>query len=102
MKYFVCTSFGISKESHRDKDQPIGGTRQGNRFSGDASRDTSSYIIKKVENNKFSAVIRAPIINKIIQRAAIVFIDNTNFYINGSNYNEKYKQCWIFIPNFVK
>ena len=35
------------------------------------------------------AVIRAPIINKSIQRAAIAFVDDTNFYINGRNYRNK-------------
>ena len=33
--------------------------------------------------------MRAPIINKLIQRVAIVFVDDTNFYSNRRDYESK-------------
>ena len=62
---------------------------QGNRFLDNGSQDISCYILKNLENRKLGAALRAPILNHTIQKAVIVFVDNTNFYTNGSKYKEK-------------
>jgi len=49
LNHYVCTGFGISKNSYGSIEQQILGTGQGNRFSGDASRDTPYYINREVE-----------------------------------------------------
>ena len=89
MKYYICTGFGISPESYGSERQQIGRTRQGNRFSGDTSRNTLCFIIKEVEVKELGAIIELPITKTTEQRAAIAFIDDMNFYSNRQKYNEK-------------
>ena len=85
MKYYLYTGFRISTILYGRPTEEIVGTRQENRFSGDGSRDTSFYIIREIEKQKLGVAIRSPIVNKLIQRAVITFVDDTNFYTNGKN-----------------
>ena len=47
------------------------------------------FVIKKVEVKKLGAIIKLLITKTTEQRAAIVFIDDMNFYSNGQKYNKK-------------
>ena len=41
------------------------------------------FVIKEVENKELGAIVELPISEECEQRAAIAFVDNTNFYLNG-------------------
>ena len=49
LKYYICTGFGISAQSYRSKEDPIGGSRQGNIFAGNMCCDKSGFILHKVQ-----------------------------------------------------
>ena len=83
LNHHVCTGFGISKQYYGDSKQKMGGTGQGNCFSGNNSRDISCFVIRQLEIEKLGAMIKAPISQITMQRAALVFVDNTNIYTNG-------------------
>ena len=82
MKHYICTRFGISSVLYSNKRQQIEGTGQENRFSGDTSRDISCFVIKEVEVKELGAIVELPISEECEQRAAITFVDDTNFYSN--------------------
>ena len=71
MKHHICMAFGISSALYSNERQQIGGTGQGNRFSGDTSRDILYFVIKEVENKELGAIIELPISEECEQRAAI-------------------------------
>ena len=89
MHHYICTDFGISKQPYGSKIETLDGTRQGNSVSGAICRDTSCLIFKYLEEKNLGAMLRHPISSVIIQWIAIVFVDDTNFYMNGPNYEEK-------------
>ena len=89
MQHHVCTDFGISQISYRSSIEKLGGTGQGNSVSGAICRDISCLIFKYLEQMNLGAILKHPIIKEIIQRIAIAFVDDTNFYTNGPNYELK-------------
>jgi len=89
MQHHVCTDFGISKNFYGSKVEKLGGTGQGNSVSGAIYRDTSCLIFKYLEDKNLGAMLKDPISKEIIQRIAIAFVDDTDFYMNGPNYEQK-------------
>ena len=89
MQHHVCTDFGISKNFYGSKVEKLGGTGQGNSVSGAICRDTSCLIFKYLEDKNLGAMLKDPISKEIIQRIAIAFVDDTDFYTNGPNYEQK-------------
>ena len=89
MEHYICTNFGISKISYGSCVEPLGGTGQGNSVSGAICRDTSCFIFKYLEEKKLGASIRAPISKEVFQRIAIAFVDDTDFYTNGIDFELK-------------
>ena len=49
-RHFVCTGFGISKESYGGKYEKLIGTGQGNMVSGAICRDQSCLVFRKLES----------------------------------------------------
>ena len=45
----MATGFRISSMHHGREENPLVGTKQGNRFSSDLHRDTSSLMIQEME-----------------------------------------------------
>jgi len=86
MKHYVATDFGISPISYGNKLDPLGGTGQGNSASGAICRDTSCIIFKQLEKMQLGAQIKVPSDDRILQRVAIAFVDDTDFYANGEEY----------------
>ena len=64
MKHHICIGFGISLVSYGNERQQIGGTGQGNRFSGDTSRDILCFVMKEVENNELGVIVELPILEE--------------------------------------
>jgi hypothetical protein len=89
MEHHICTNFGISKISYGSCVEPLGGTGQGNSVSGAICRDTSCFIFKYLEEKKLGAKLRAPISKEEFQRIAIAFVDDTDFYTNGVDFELK-------------
>ena len=88
MQHHVATDYGISTESYGSEVNKLGGTGQGNSVSGAICRDTSCLIFGHLEQQQLGAKIMIPSKNKEIQRVAIAFVDDTDFYSNGQKYNE--------------
>ena len=89
MKHYVCTDFGISTDYYGNKSDRLGGTGQGNSLSGAICRDTSCIIFKFLEDQRLGAIIEIVKTNRIIQRVAIAFVDDTDFYTNGRGVDTK-------------
>ena len=69
--------------------ETLGGIGQGNSVSGAICRDTSCLIFKYLEQQNLGVKLKNPISKEIIQRIAIAFVDDTDFYTNGLNYEIK-------------
>ena len=89
LQHYVYTGFGISKMYYRDVKNIMGRTDQGNCFLGDNSRDTSCFIIRRLEVEELGAMIRALISRKTVQQAALAFVDDKNLYSNKLKCNER-------------
>ena len=59
LKHKICTGFGISIESYHSNKYLLGGTGQGNRFSGDSSRDISCFMIKVIKENEWGTILQS-------------------------------------------
>jgi len=88
-EYYLYTAYRISETFYREDQEPIVGTGQGNRFSGDFCRDTLGLVIRVPEKQELGIMIRAPILQKQTQELAIRFIDDINFNSNRNNIQEK-------------
>ena len=62
-KQYIYTGYGISSNWYREIDQNLAGTGQGNKFSGDLCRDTSSLIIKQIEDQNLGIILQSPLMN---------------------------------------
>jgi len=89
MQHHVCTDFGISENAYGSRIESLGGTGQGNSVSGAICRDTSCLIFKYLENKRLGAVFNTPLSQKLLQRLAIAFVDDTDFYTNGHDFERK-------------
>ena len=89
MNHHICTDFGVSTMSYGSPIEKLGRMGQGNSVSGAICRDTLCLIFKYLEEKKLGAMIRNPVSKRIIQRIAIAFVDDTDFYTNGQDYEEK-------------
>ena len=49
-------------------------------------------IFKYLENKRLGAIFETPITRQILQRLAIAFVDNTDFYTNGIDFERKMQQ----------
>ena len=58
-------------------------------MSGAICRDTSYLIFKYLEQKNLGAKLQNPRSREIIQQIAIAFVDDTDFYTNGPNYELK-------------
>ena len=54
----IGTAHGISSNYHGGVTEDLGGTGQGNVFSGNACRDVSCLIFKELENEKKGVIIK--------------------------------------------
>ena len=77
---------------YREVDNIIGRTGYGNHFSGDNSRNTSYFVIRKLEAEALGVMIRASISRKIVQQATLAFVNDTNLYSNKLRCNEMIQQ----------
>ena len=48
LKHYVRIGFGISSTCYTREENPLAGIGQGNHFSGDLCRDTSSLTVKEM------------------------------------------------------
>ena len=64
----------------------MGGTGQHNSVSGAICRDTSCLIFKKLEEANLGVAMEMPLSFKRFVRCAIAFVDDTDFYTNGSEF----------------
>ena len=78
-KHYISMEYVISKEYYRGEEFELAGTGQGNKFSGDMYRDVSYIIIRVIENNLLRVLFANKTSKEIIQCAAIVFADDTDF-----------------------
>ena len=89
--YHICSGFGISQQSYRSPSEHYGGTRQGNLPSGKVCKVQSCYIIREIEGKDIEYKLIILIQQKKIDRIAIAFVDDTNFYSNGDCVQENIK-----------
>lgn len=79
----LCTSYGVSDIVYGGDEDILGGSGQGNVVSGNMCRDQSCIIFRKLEKDKLGILIVGPISAEEVRRAAIAWIDDTDFFTNG-------------------
>jgi len=84
-KHFICTGFGISKESYGGKYEKLVGMGQGNMLSGAVCRDQSYIVFKHLERLKKGVELILPITLKQVRRTVIAYVNDANFYSNGKD-----------------
>ena len=67
----------------------LGGTGQGNVFSGVACRDASCLIFKQLEKKKLGIKIESQRNGKIEQRVVTACVDDADFCTSGDNCETK-------------
>ena len=67
-RHFVCTGFGISKESYGEQYKKLIRTRQSNMVSGAICRDQSCLVFRKLESLKKGLEIVLPLFLKRVQQ----------------------------------
>ena len=82
----MYTAYRISSNYYGGKLDPVSGTGQEIKLSGDIYRDKSYLIIKVPERHRLRVLIKTQITKKKIQELYIGFIDNTNFFICGDQF----------------
>ena len=90
--HFICTNFGISKESYRGRGEELGDNSQGNIFAIAANRDQSCFGFKQLEDQNLGAKYQMPITKQMIIKIAIGFVDDTDFYSNRVNVTEQIQE----------
>ena len=56
---FLGTAHGASEEHYGGTHELLGGTSQGNVFSGRAFRDVSCFTFKEIENKRLGTIIKS-------------------------------------------
>ena len=92
MNHYVYTDFGVSKNYYGHKREKLEGIGQGNLLSGVICRDTLCIIFKYLEGLNLGAIIEVIKSQKSLQRVAIAFVDDTNFYTNGPDFKQKMQE----------
>ena len=91
VEHHVGTVNGVSKEKYGGEKYLLGGTGQGNVFSGVTWRDLSCVIFKQLENKQLGIRIEPKCNGKIEQRVVIPCVDDADFCTSGAN-NERKNQ----------
>ena len=89
MKYYIVIDYGISTKSYGRRENTMSRTGQGNSVLRAICRDTSYIIFSHLERKNLGAIINFESKNKQIQRVAIVFADDTDFYSNKGKCQQK-------------
>ena len=63
-KIFIGTTHRVSKDCHGVIDELLGGTGQGNVFSGNVCRDVSCFTFKEIDKKRFGITPTSKINNK--------------------------------------
>ena len=79
LEHHVGTINGVSKEKHGGEKDMLGGTGQGNVFSGVACRDVSCLMFKQLEKKKLGTKIESKHDGNIEQRVVIACVDDADF-----------------------
>jgi len=82
-RHHICTNHRISETYYGDDEEELAGNGQGNLFTGAAYQDQSCRGFKNLEQKDLGVKFRQLLSKKAIQRVAIEFVDDTDFYSNG-------------------
>ena len=85
MKHYIFIVFGVSEVFYRAYGNKIASIGQCYIASSNICRDPLYFSIKQVENKKLGIIIKDPITNHKEQQVSTVFIDDTDFTLEGSN-----------------
>ena len=84
-KQYICTGYRISSNQYGEIDLNLAGTGQSNKFSGNLCRDTSSLIIKQIEDQNLGIILQSLLVNISEQTVSVSFVDDTDLMTNGEN-----------------
>ena len=87
-KDYIYTYFGLYKQDYRGEIEELTGNGQGNVFASILYRDQSYREFQQLNEERLEAIFKSPHSQIEAQRAAISFMDDTDFYSNGENYKE--------------
>ena len=86
MEYHIYTSFGVGTEFYRGINNKQAGMGQGYITLVNICRDISYLVIKPIEDQNIGIVIKGPISKEVDCEMAVAFIDNTDFRLEGEDY----------------
>ena len=70
---------GVSKENYGGNNDLLGGSGQGNMFSGSDCRDSSCFASRKLEDKRLEVMLKVADNKHQDQCAAVAFVDDTDF-----------------------
>ena len=82
-RHCIQTGHGISNSYCGGELDPLAGAGQGNRFSGDARRDTSCLILKSIEDKQFGMNFASKATTEREQVAAVAHADDNDLVTDG-------------------
>ena len=84
-RHYICTGFGISDFYYGGENDPLAGTGQGNRFSGDVCRDSSCLIIRNIERMNVGMNFESRVSGEIVLKVVVAFVDDNDMVADGEN-----------------
>ena len=90
-RHCICTGFGTSDFHYGGENDPLAGTGQGNRFSGNAYRDSSCLIARNIERMNAGINFESRVSREAILKVAVAFVDDNGMIADGENVEEDMK-----------
>ena len=101
-KQFIRMTCGVSKDIYGGMNWLLGGTGQGNIFSGNVCRDVSCFIFKEIENKRLGIILTSKCNNVEVQRNAISFVGDSDFFSSGAECERKIQETLNYYANMCE
>ena len=98
-KHFIGTTYGVGKESYGEMNELLGGTGQGNVFSGNVCKDVSCFIFKEIEKKRLGIMLTSKYNDTEVQRNVIAFVDDSDFCSSGVECERKMQEIVNYYAN---
>ena len=89
MQHHIGATSGVIKENNGGTIELLGGSGQGNVFSGEPCRDVSCVIFRRLKKKKVGILIRSSYNGNIEKRVEMAHVDDDNSCTSGKDCEKK-------------